>query len=163
MQSLPKTVYLETSVFGAYVSTRDDPASVYRRDTTRSWWLQQLPSYEACTSVAVLAELGASEYPGQGQAIGLAGGLPQVDITDDVLAVAESYVRHKLMPEPASGDALHLALATVNEIDYLLTWNIRHLANPNKIDHMTVINSRLGLLGPTILTPEGLWFEEPSP
>ena len=160
---MAKTVYLETSVFGAYVSTRDDPGSVYRRVTTRSWWSRQRASYEVCTSAAVLTELQASQYPGQDEAIGLAGGLPQVDITDEVLAVAELYVRHKLMPKPASGDALHLALASVNEMDYLLTWNIRHLANPNKIDHMTVINSRLGLLGPAILTPENLWLEEPVP
>ena len=41
-----------------------------------------------------------------------------------------------------------------------LTWNLRHLANPNKVEHMTVINRRLGLLTPVILSPELLWNED---
>ncbi len=44
----------------------------------------------------------------------------------------------------------------VNEVDYLLTWNCKHLANVNKIEHIQVINRRLGLLTPVILTPEML-------
>ena len=61
---------------------------------------------------------------------------------------------------PSGGDAVHLAVACVSEMDFLLTWNIRHLANPNKLDHLTVINRRLGLLTPHIVTPEALWLEE---
>jgi hypothetical protein len=64
-----------------------------------------------------------------------------------------------LVPSDVSGDALHLAVACVHEVDFLLTWNIRHLANPNKLDHLTVINRRLGLLTPQIVTPEMLWLE----
>ena len=86
--------------------------------------------------------------------------LPLLEITDEAYGVAELYVRHRLMPQPASGDALHLALASLNEVDYLLTWNIRHLANPNKIEHLAVLNRRLGLLTPVVLSPEGLWSEE---
>ena len=72
------------------------------------------------------------------------------------------YVRHHVMPEPWSGDAVHLALASLHEVDYLLTWNIRHLANPNKVEHITVINRRVGLVSPLIISPEGLWVEEES-
>ena len=157
---MAKTVYIETSVIGAYASTREDTSSAYRREVTRRWWSQQRGNYDVCTSAATLAELQAGSYPSQAQALDLVAPLPALDVNDEVLAVAELYVRHKLMPEPASGDALHLAVASVNEIDYLLTWNIRHLANPNKIEHMVVINRRLGLLCPEIVTPEALWLEE---
>ncbi|NQU22966.1 MAG: hypothetical protein HQ567_16945 [Candidatus Nealsonbacteria bacterium] len=58
------------------------------------------------------------------------------------------------------GDALHLALASLNELDYVLTWNVRHLANPNKVEHLTAINRRLGLLSPVIISPDQLWMEE---
>ncbi len=50
-------------------------------------------------------------------------------------------------------------MACVHDIDSALTWNIRHLANPNKLHHLTVINRRLGLLTPQIVTPEMLWLE----
>ncbi|MCK6483433.1 MAG: hypothetical protein L6R00_04770 [Phycisphaerae bacterium] len=63
------------------------------------------------------------------------------------------------MPDDLPGDATHLAVACVQEVDFLLTWNIRHLANPNKLDHLTIINRRLGLLTPQIVTPEMLWEE----
>lgn len=64
------------------------------------------------------------------------------------------------MPADLAGDAAHLAIACVHEMDFLRTWNIRHLANPNRTDHLIVINRRLGLLTPAIVTPEMLWLED---
>ena len=157
---MPQTVYVETSVASAHASARDDPASVFRRDVTRQWWSQQSHLYELRSSLAVLTELGAGKYPGQQEATDLVRSLPLLDISDEALAIAEAYVRHRVMPEPAAGDAVHLAVASLHEVDYLLTWNIRHLANPNKIEHITVINRRLGLVTPVIVSPEGLWTEE---
>ncbi len=51
------------------------------------------------------------------------------------------------------GDATHLALATVYKCDYLVTWNCKHLANPNKLDHIVRVNWMLGLATPKIVTP----------
>lgn len=155
-----KSVYIETTVPSAYVSHRDDAGSVYRRSLTRRWWAEEADQYDLFTSEATLAELRAGSYPGQQEALELVEALPLFEITDEAHAIADIYIRHKLMPSPASGDALHLALATLNEVDFLLTWNIRHLANPSKGEHMTVINRRLGLLTPAIVTPEVLWIED---
>jgi len=61
------------------------------------------------------------------------------------------------MPGPASaGDAIHVAAATVHRMEYLVTWNVRHLANPNKRTHFGVIRLRLGLAPPQIVTPDML-------
>ena len=109
--------------------------------------------------MAVLVELRSGSYPGQQDAVELAESLAMVEVSDEALSIAEVYVRHLLMPGSRAGDALHLALASLNEIDYLLTWNIRHLANPNKVEHMTVINRRLGLLSPIVVSPDMLWDE----
>ena len=57
------------------------------------------------------------------------------------------------MPNDPAGDALHLALASIHKIDVMLTWNCRHLANPNKLEHIRLINFGLGLPVPTIATP----------
>jgi len=78
----------------------------------------------------------------------------------EVIAVAARYVRERLVPSSLAGDAAHWAIACVHEVDFLLTWNIRHLANPNKFSHLTVINRRLGLLTPQIVTPDMLWLED---
>ncbi|MFG0285997.1 MAG: hypothetical protein ACF8R7_16390 [Phycisphaerales bacterium JB039] len=63
------------------------------------------------------------------------------------------------MPADAAGDAGHLALASLHGIDFLLTWNCRHLANANKMRHMAVLNGRLGLQTPVITTPFNLAAE----
>ena len=60
------------------------------------------------------------------------------------------------MPRDLSGDALHLALASYHKCDYLLTWICKHLANPNKFQHIRVVNTVLGLYVPVITTPNQL-------
>lgn len=61
------------------------------------------------------------------------------------------------MPGPITGDAAHVAIAAVHNIDYLLTWNVRHLANPTKLAHLGTICLRVVILPPQIVTPELLW------
>jgi hypothetical protein len=66
-------------------------------------------------------------------------------------------VKEKVMPAPSvAGDAVHVAVATIYRMDYILTWNVRHLANPNKRIHFGVICMRLGLVPPQIVTPDML-------
>jgi predicted nucleic acid-binding protein len=141
-------------------SGRRDPASKYRRSVTERWWKVQRQEFDVYSSEAVVRELEAGEYEGQQQAIAMAASLRMLDISDEAIEIADLYIRHLLMPDNASGDAMHLALASLEEMDYLLTWNIRHLANPNKVEHITVINRRLGLMTPVIVSPDALWIEE---
>jgi hypothetical protein len=64
------------------------------------------------------------------------------------------------MPKSLLGDAIHLAYASFYRIDFLLTWNCNHLANANKKRHIQVLNDRLGLFTPEIITPMELFEEE---
>jgi hypothetical protein len=57
------------------------------------------------------------------------------------------------MPQDPAGDALHLALASYYRVDVLLTWNCLHIANPNKMDHIRLVNFELGLPMPLLTTP----------
>ena len=157
---MPASVYIETTIPSAIVTTRNDPGSIYRHQTTRQWWGEQSHLYDLWASDAVLLELQRGQWPGQAEAIVIIQALPRLIVDDEVAAVAARYVRERLVPADLAGDAAHLAIACVHEVDFLLTWNIRHLANPNKLDHLTAINRRLGLLTPAIVTPEMLWLEE---
>ena len=116
--------------------------------------------YDVWISEAVVLELGQGDWPGKAAALELVATLPRVAITEEVANVARRYVRERLVPADVPGDALHLALACVYEFDFLPTWNIRHLANPNKLAHLTIISRRLGLLTPQVVTPEMLWLED---
>ena len=80
-------------------------------------------------------------------------GVELLDITEEALELTELYIEKLVMPNDPAGDALHLALASIHKIDVLLTWNCRHLANPNKLEHIRLINFGLGLPVPMIVTP----------
>lgn len=153
-------VYIETTVPSAHVSRRTDPSSLHRRDITRAWWRDQLFRYDVWISEAVVLELEQGDWPGKRDALHLVQPLRRVSVSEEVVGVARRYVQERLVPANLAGDALHLAAACVYEFDFLLTWNIRHLANPNKFTHLTMINRRLGLLTPQVVTPETLWLEE---
>jgi len=78
---------------------------------------------------------------------------------DRVIDITQVYVDNYLMPRILSGDALHLAYASYYKTDFLLTWNCNNLANDNKRQHIRIINARLSLLTPEIVTPLELFTE----
>jgi hypothetical protein len=148
-----QSVYIETSVPSYYHETRRDPKIVAWREVTRQWWDEYRFGYELRTSAFTLAELSLAPGRKARAALSLLKHVPLLAEPSGFRDVVEFYVEHQLMPAEATGDAAHLALASMHHIDYLLTWNCRHLANANKIQHLTVLNGRLGLPVPIITTP----------
>jgi hypothetical protein len=151
------TVYLETSFVSACVSDRPDPKSVYRRETSIEWWDTQRQGHELFVSAEVERELSDPAYPHSQKAIDWIAPLPFLGLTDEVRGLANLLVNERVMPSPPVGDALHVATAAVFGIDYILSWNVRHLANPNKLRHLQVVCLRVGLAPPQIVTPDLLW------
>lgn len=90
-------VYLETSFISACVSTREDAASVARRNTSLEWWRTQRGYHEAFVSAEVVTELDA-DWPGRAAALELARSIPVVRLTPAVAALAELLVRERVMP-----------------------------------------------------------------
>jgi predicted nucleic acid-binding protein len=72
--------------------------------------------------------------------------LPLLVIEAEVSEITAIYIKHKLMPNEPTGDALHLALASHHKCDFLLTWNSQHLANANKFRHIKQINTYLKMV-----------------
>ncbi len=155
-----KIIYIETSIPSALVDARDDVTSRFQQQQTRLWWEHFASQYLIVSSDVVLAELNRTAFPRREEAVHLVQTLPLLPLTEEVIGVAKVYQEHLVMPNDTLGDAVHVALACVHEVDYLLTWNCRHLANPNKTQHLQVINLRLGLLTPALLTPPMLMQEE---
>ncbi len=154
-------VYLETSFVSATVTDRNDTASAYRRQVSATWWKEQRGKHELFVSEEVLAELSHPGFRHRADAIALIHGIPLLSTSEDVRGLAKILVREKVMPGPVAGDAIHVAVATVHGIEYMLTWNVRHLANANKLEHLRVICRRVGYVPPQIVTPDILWdYEE---
>ncbi|MCW5776722.1 MAG: type II toxin-antitoxin system VapC family toxin [Phycisphaeraceae bacterium] len=148
-----RTVYVETTIPSFYTDTRRSATIVAWREATRTWWDHSRHKYRLCTSAFVLAELERIPGPRGASCVRMLESVRLLDPTPDFDDVVRAYVRHRLMPRDAAGDAAHLALASLHGIDFLLTWNCRHLANMNKAVHLGRINSRLGLHVPTLTTP----------
>ncbi|HEU0300332.1 MAG TPA: type II toxin-antitoxin system VapC family toxin [Longimicrobium sp.] len=154
---MPKpNAYIETTIPSFYYDLRPDPEMVARRLWTRQWWASARDHYALLTSEVVAEELSAGTSALVPLRLKLLEGLPEIAVTSQVEATAHAYVRHKLMPAHPGGDAFHLALASCFKCDFIVTWNCRHLANPNKFAHIREINHRLGLPTPEIVTPLNL-------
>ena len=133
---------------------------VARRNWTRQWWEKCARRYRLVTSEGVVAELQEGKYETQTDAVDLVSALPRLEVVDDIADIIDVYVANQLMPKERLGDALHLALASYHKCDFLLTWNCAHIANANKFEHIRIINTRLGLFVPALVTPIELYAED---
>jgi predicted nucleic acid-binding protein len=146
------SIYLETSVIGAYL----DKGESFRRDLTIRWWEHELSHYRAFVSPLVVRELERTREPYRRSSLGLIRDLPQVEVTDEAAILAEGYLSRGIFQRKFLGDALHVALASDHKLDYLVTWNFGHLANVHRQARIKLFNTAAGFFVPEIVTPEFL-------
>ena len=112
------------------------------------------------SSAEVVAELASPDYAQRNAALLFTAGITLLPINEEVLALAQLLVEQKVVPGPLKGDALHVAVAAYHGMEYVLSWNVKHLANPNKRVHLARVLMHAGKAPPAIVTPEVLWEEE---
>ncbi|NOT59032.1 MAG: hypothetical protein HOP19_02280 [Acidobacteria bacterium] len=152
---MPRTLYLETSVIGAYLDKGDS----FRRDLTIRWWDHELPNYRAFVSPLVTRELERTREPYRSSYLKLLDGLPQLEITEEAAILADGYIGRGLFQRKFLGDALHVALASFHKIDYVVTWNFGYLASVHRQARLRLFNTSAGFFVPEIITPEFLVSE----
>jgi hypothetical protein len=147
-------IYVETTVPSFYSETRTDLETQARRKWTRDWWSSPKEDQRLVTSAVVFEELERiPDAERRSESLGMIQSLERFDFTHEIAEIVQVYLRHKLMPTETRGDAHHLALASFYECDMLVTWNCRHIANPNKVPHIRRVNALLGLVTPLLVTP----------
>jgi hypothetical protein len=151
------TVYIETTII-SYLAARPsrDVVRAGHQKITRDWWEKQRPVFELYTSEFVLIEAEAGDQTAANRRMGKLQGLPLLRITDQVLDLADTLVEAAAIPLAAHRDAQHVAVAAVNGIEFLLTWNCTHLANVMLRDKIKATCERNGFAAPKICTPEEL-------
>ena len=152
---MKQSIYLETSVVGAYL----DNGEPFRRDLTIRWWEHEMSEYRAVASPLVLRELERVPEPHRTGYLKLARTLEQVEITDEATILADGYIARGIFHRKYLGDALHVAVASVHKLDYLVTWNFGHLANVRRQARIRLFNTAAGFFVPQIVTPEFLVSE----
>jgi predicted nucleic acid-binding protein len=148
-----RRIYIETTIPSFYFEVRGEPTMVSRRLWTREWFDASKAVDQLVTSSAVLEELERGDFPNREAAIELIAALSPLLITAEIREIVQEYIKRLLMPANPSGDALHLALASYYECDFLVTWNCKHLANANKFDNIARVNGILNLSVPKLVTP----------
>ena len=157
---IQKSVYIETTIPCFYHEVRAEPEMIARKNWTRHWWDNERSGLILYTSEAVIQELQIGDYPIKNEALELISGLEILEIDDEVENIVEIYIENYVMPKQRLGDALHLALASYYKCDFLLTWNCIHIANANKYQHIKIINEKIGLYNPILVTPIELSKED---
>lgn len=152
-----ETVYVETSVIGYLTSKRSgDLVTAAHQQTTEQWWRTERNHFELHASELVLEESNRGD-PNQARArLRVLDGLSILRISPQSRELAELYVTRIPVLHHANADALHLAIASMNRLDYVLTWNCRHIARAVVRRAVVQINTELGLPWPEICTPEEL-------
>lgn len=155
---MKKSVYLDTTIPSYYFDQRE--SLKYPCEITRKWWDEEKESFDIFISLETIAELNRGNYPHKGKILELVSHIEQLESSKEILQTVDYYIENTLMPKDARGDAIHLAYASYYKIDFLLTWNCNHLANANKKQHIKIINARLDLFTPEIITPLELFKEK---
>ncbi|RLC05680.1 MAG: DNA-binding protein [Deltaproteobacteria bacterium] len=149
-----KSVYIETSIVSYYVArpTRDIIVLAHQQ-LTREWWDGVAEHYRSFISEIVLDEAGRGNRFAARRRLEALAGFQRLAMTAAVEKLTTTYMKKLHLPKGALRDAAHLAMTVAHEIDYLLTWNCRHLANGEIIRKVWDINKAAGLHIPVICTP----------
>ena len=148
------TVYLDTNVFSAYWYEGGDVAAAARRFHTREWWDQEREHFLLYVSATTINELRAGTFRRQSDCLKMARSLPRLAMNRTAKRVLDDLIKTRLVPETKAGDALQMAVSAAHAVDYLLTWNYAHLANPIAQERLQALCSRLRLQAPFLVSPE---------
>ena len=154
---MKKSIYLETTVVSYYTSKPSrDIIVLAHQEITREWWHKSIKQFEIFISEVVIEEASMGDPEAAKRRLEELRDFPHLELNDKVEETAQMYMEKLEIPEKAFRDAAHLAVASVHNIDYLVTWNCKHLANGEIIRKLRDISKDLGIHTPIICTPEEL-------
>jgi predicted nucleic acid-binding protein len=150
-------VYIETTVL-SYLTARPsrDLIVAAHQQLTLEWWEQRREKFDLYISQLVVQECGAGDALMARKRLEALETMPLLDLRPEVVGLARALVERGPMPDKASVDALHIAVAAVHGMDYLLTWNCKHIANAEMQTAVAAICRAAGFEPPVICTPEEL-------
>lgn len=156
------TVYIETTIpsyLTAWASR--DLVRAAHQQITREWWARR-DCFELYSSRLVVTECQAGDLQAAANRLASLSGIPLLEQGAEVGSLAESLLQGVPLPEKAASDALHIAIAAVHGMQYLLTWNCTHLANVMLRPQIELVCRAASYEPPLICTPEELVTEEPT-
>ncbi len=152
-------VYLETSVV-SYLTSRPsrDLITAGRQKITNDWWESEKINYKLFISETVISEAKLGDIRAVKKRMSIINKLNLVELTADALKFAQFLIEETPFPKNAKVDALYIAIAAIHGMDYLLTWNFKHIANASIRSKIEVLSDSKNITLPVICTPEELIY-----
>ncbi len=154
-------IYVESSVV-SYLTARPSQDIVVRarQELTRRWW-ERRNRYALFVSNTVLEEIGEGDTAAAKKRLEITKEMPLLPLTQAIEFLAEALVDTKAVPKKCEVDAEHIAYAAVHGMDFLITWNQKHIATDQKHKMIEAVIEENGFRPPKLLTPERhIIFEE---
>lgn len=150
-------LYLETTIPSYLIARRSrDLRLAADQEVTQEWWTDRRQNYELYISEFVREEAGRGDPQAAAARLALLAEIPMLPELSSATELAEQILATRLMPPQAALDAAHIAMATVHAMDFLLTWNCKHIHNVTIIRHIERLCERQGYTCPVICTPNDL-------
>src|SRR6266478_9344 len=147
-------LYLETTVpsyLAAWPSR--DLIRAGHQQITKEWWQTRRPGFDIYISQFVLDEAAAGDAEAARERLAALQDIPILDLSQDVVDLAEALKLALALPEKAVTDAAHIAMAAVHGMHFLLTWNCTHIANAEMFVAIEKACAERGFACPVICTP----------
>lgn len=154
---MSETVYIETSILG-YLTARStkDLILAANIEITKDWWELRRNAFILYTSEAVLDEVAQGDSEIAAQRLEILRDFPLLALNQAVQDLAALFLARSSLPPKANVDAIHIAAATIHGMDYLLTWNCKHIANAQIQRKLAEISLDFGFVLPILCTPNEL-------
>jgi len=153
-------IYVETTII-SYLAARPsrDLITAAHQQVTQEWWENRRADFDLFVSQLVIQEATAGDEQAVQRRQQVLEELALLQLNEEAVALARTLIDEGALPDKAVGDALHIAIATVHGMDYLLTWNLKHLANAAMRNAITLTCRARNYEPPVICTPEELLEE----
>jgi predicted nucleic acid-binding protein len=154
---MPASVYIESSII-SYLTSRPsrDVVKAGRQTITSDWWLNSKNQYETFISALVEEEISGGDPIAAAKRLEAVANIPSILITSEAQLLADALVASKAVPDNSVRDALHIAIAATQGIDYLLTWNFKHINNAETKTLIARVVEADGWVCPILCSPEEL-------
>lgn len=151
---MSETVYIETSILG-YLTARSTKNLILaaNMEITRDWWESRRTAFTLYISQAVLSEIAQGDTEIAAKRLEMVRDFPLLELNQPVKDLAIQFLTRSNLPPKADVDAIHIAAATVHGLDYLLTWNCKHIANAQIQGKLAEISFDFGYELPILCTP----------
>lgn len=151
------TIYIETTVIGHLVGRiLADPVVAGRQTVTRNWWPTATSKHRLFVSRLVADECAAGDPDAAAERLAVLDSLEFLAASPEADGLAARLIAGRAIPKTEPRDAAHISLAAVNGIQFLVTWNFKHIANATTRAGIESICRKAGYEPPIICTPDEL-------